>query len=179
MRNSAQYDFFEAITKGPYVETFNRQLWHTSFGRTTVFIAEDGLELLLSTIIFGLGLSAYYYFKTELEKLGLESNGPAMQLAVFFCLGITVKLVKRSTTPYVNANMGGDWHQIYDHQEEILNIHKKHLELINQHSKELQRLHKDNIKLQIKHAEEVQKLHDNNIVMYRTIQQNAQTVKND
>lgn len=169
MKNSEFNDFFKAISNGPYVETINRQLWHTSYGRTTVFIAEDGLDLLISTIIFGLGLSAYYYFKMELEKLNFGSQGPAIQLLVFFALAIGFKLIKRATTPYINDNMGGDWHNIYDHQEQIMKLHKEHLNALNKHVKDIQRLHKDNIKTQTEHAQAIQKLHDNNIIMYKAI----------
>ena len=133
---SATTDMFTGFTTNVYMETIRNQIWHTYYGRTGVFIFQEMLDTIISALKFMLGLAAYGYLKEELENLtDLALYSHAYNLLIVFGLTIVFLIAKRAITPFVNLNMGGDYHNLYDHQEKLLAMQRKMLE---SHQKMLQ-----------------------------------------
>ena len=121
-------DFFHGFTDGPFAETINHQIWHTSYGRTLVFIFQDAFETLISAFTFGFSLASFAYLKEQVGKTDFAEYGTLFILLFYFFSTEGFKLMKRAETPYVNVKMGGDYNKIYDHQEEIIKLQKELLD---------------------------------------------------
>lgn len=126
-------DAISANMNNPFTDSINHVLYHTFFGRTLIFIFEDLGDTIISALRFALGLSAYNYLKEEFDKTDLKDESTSHTLLIYFVITIMFLLAKRASTPYINLHMGGDYHNIYEHQAEILAIQKKMLQVQQEH----------------------------------------------
>lgn len=142
-RLSLSNDFFNTIKNHPFADGINRQIWHTSYGRTGIFVIEYTMEQMITTVTFALGLSCWHYVSIEMKKLGLESYGNLLQVLFWFSIGVGLQIMKQSTTPAINRNMGGDYHDILEHHKKMVKEHRALISEQREHINEQRLLTKE------------------------------------
>ena len=107
-------DFFNAEEENPYHSIIDKKLWHSSYGRSAVLGVMIMLTSVKASIEYSAGLSLYKYGEYELSLTDYKSKGYMIQLIVWLSLLLGISYMTAAITPYVNRNMGGDYHNIYD-----------------------------------------------------------------